>query len=277
VVCIPGPNGDARLTKSATQQYIHAELLHGGCWPSTSSTSAIKKSGERAVISKLKAAARHILRPPLHTPDYRAAHTVLGTDYGGWPLLTNETPQGALVFSFGIGEDISFDIAAIEKFGCTVHGFDPTPRCRAWVEQQNLPRAFKFHLLGLGATEGELEFFAPEKGDHVSYSAQPAANSDLSLKITAPVQRLEKIVEDIGEGVPDVLKMDIEGFEYDVIDDILRGAMRPYQLLVEFHHRMYGIDNKATYQAVDKLRLAGYQLFYVSDSGHEYGFVFRGV
>jgi FkbM family methyltransferase len=229
------------------------------------------------VIPKLKAAARRILRPPLHATDHRASYTVLGTDYGGWPLLTDETPQGALVFSFGIGEDISFDLAAIEKFGCIVHGFDPTPRSRAWVERQSLPAAFEFHLLGLGAKEGELEFFAPEKGEHVSYSAQPAANSDLSLKITAPVQRLEKIVGDVGKGVPDILKMDIEGFEYDVIDDILAGPMRPHQLLIEFHHRMYGIENETTNRAVEKLRSAGYRLFYVSESGHEYGFVFRSA
>jgi FkbM family methyltransferase len=199
----------------------------------------ISRSG--VVISKLKAVARRILRPPLHRPDHNVDHVVLGTEYGGWPLIVDETKQGALIFSFGIGEDISFDLAAIEKFGCVVHGFDPTPRCEKWVKQQSLPAAFHFHLVGLGATEGELEFFAPEKGEHVSYSAQPAPNSDLALKITAPVQRLEKIVDEIGAGAPDILKMDIEGFEYDVIDDILSGPLRPHQWLIEFHHRMYGI------------------------------------
>lgn len=229
------------------------------------------------MISKLKAVARRILRPPLHAPDHRASYMVLGTEYGGWPLLTDETPQGALVFSFGIGEDISFDLAAIERFGCIVHGFDPTPRCQAWIRQQSLPTAFHFHLMGIGGTQGEIEFFAPANDGHVSYSAKPDSKSDLSRKITAPVKRFEQLVDDIAAGMPDVLKMDIEGFEYDVIDDILAGPMRPHQLLLEFHHRMYGIENETTNRAVEKLRSAGYRLFYVSESGHEYGFVFRSA
>jgi FkbM family methyltransferase len=228
------------------------------------------------MIRQLKAVARRILRPPLHLPDRALSFDVLGTEYGGWPLLRDETPIGALVFSFGIGEDVSFDLEAIERFNCVVHGFDPTPRSQAWVQRQTLPPTFRFHLMGLGGIEGELEFFAPERDEHVSYSAQPAPKSDLTRKITAPVKRLEQLIEEIGSGAPDVLKMDIEGFEYAVIDDILSGPVRPHQWLIEFHHRMYGIPNSRTEAAVNKLRSAGYQLFYVSESGHEYGFVYRG-
>lgn len=227
------------------------------------------------MISQLKAIARRILRPPLHTAETELNYQVLGTEYGGWPLLVDETPPKALIYSFGIGEDISFDLEAIEKFGCVIHGFDPTPRCQAWIEKQSLPASFHFHLIGLGGTEGELEFFAPEKDEHVSFSAQPAPKSDLSRKITAPVKRLEQLIDDMGTGAPDVLKMDIEGFEYAVIDDVLAGPLRPHQWLIEFHHRMYGVANETTEAAVEKLRKAGYRLFYVSESGHEYGFVYR--
>lgn len=228
------------------------------------------------MISRLKAVARRMLRPPLHAPEVTLDYSVLGSDYGGWPLLTEETPRGALVYSFGVGEDISFDLAAIEAFDCTVHGFDPTPRSQAWIQRQTLPASFHFHLVGLGATEGKLEFFAPAKAANVSYSAQPAPESDPALKIKAPVKRLEQLVAELGTGEPDVLKMDIEGFEYDVIDDILSGPLRPRQWMIEFHHRMYGIANESTNAAVEKLRQAGYRLFYVSGGGHEYGFVFRG-
>lgn len=227
------------------------------------------------MISQLKAVARRIIRPPLHKAEITLKYEVLGTEYGGWPLLNDETPVGALIYSFGIGEDISFDLEAMERFGCVVHGFDPTPRSQSWIERQNLPASFHFHLIGLGGTEGELEFFAPEKDEHVSYSAQPAPKSDLSRKITAPVKRLEQLVDDLGTGVPDILKMDIEGFEYAVIEDVLGGPLRPKQWLIEFHHRMYGIANDRTEAAVEMLQRAGYRLFYVSESGQEYGFVYR--
>ena len=66
--------------------------------------------------------------------------------------------------------------------------------------------------------------------------------------------------------------MDIEGFEYSVIDDFDENPFRPQQLLVEFHHGMYGIGNDRTLAAVSKLKATGYRLFYVSGGGHEYGF-----
>ena len=66
------------------------------------------------MISQLKAIARRILRPPLHTAETELNYQVLGTEYGGWPLLVDETPPKALIYSFGIGEDISFDLEAIE-------------------------------------------------------------------------------------------------------------------------------------------------------------------
>ncbi|KGB54075.1 methyltransferase, FkbM family [Sphingopyxis sp. LC81] len=225
------------------------------------------------MILRLKAIARRILRPPLHKPEVDLAHDVLGTDYGGWPLLTAHTPADPLIYSFGVGEDISFDLEAIERFGATIHAFDPTPRSRRWVDKQSLPSAFKFHPIGLAAKDGEAEFFAPEVDEYVSFSAQPAALSDPALAIRAPVKRLSTIIDELGTGVPDVLKMDIEGFEYAVLDDLIACDLRPAQLLVEFHHRMYDIENQRTVSQIEKLREAGYRLFYVSDSGHEYGLV----
>jgi len=48
-------------------------------------------------------------------------------------------------------------------------------------------------------------------------------------------------------------------------------------LCIEFHHRMYSIPNQTTIDAVDRLRAAGYRLFYVSPSGQEYGFAHDSI
>lgn len=229
------------------------------------------------MMDLFKKIARRILRPPLHKAEIDLGYEVLGTDYGGWPLLTAQTPRNPLIYSFGVGEDISFDLAAIDRFGATLHAFDPTPRSRKWIEAQTLPEAFHFHPIGLGSEDGEAEFFAPEVDAHVSFSAQPAAQSDPALAIRAPIKRLSTIAAELATGKPDVLKMDIEGFEYGVLDDLIEGSLRPAQLLVEFHHRMYGIPNSRTLDQIERLRAAGYRIFHVSDSGHEYGLVHQAA
>jgi FkbM family methyltransferase len=227
------------------------------------------------MIESLKALVRRIVRPPLHRPEIKRDYEVLGSAYGGWPLLL-DTPRGSLIYSFGVGEDISFDCAAIERFDCFIHAFDPTPRCNRWIEQQNLPAGFQFHPLGIAAEDGELEFYEPANRNHVSFSKMPdPMASGRSVKV--PVKRLLTILRELGTAMPEAVKMDIEGFEYEVLEDILQSGIRPRQLLLEFHHRMYGIGVESTRNSVARLRAAGYGLYYVSPSGHEYGFVDMNV
>ena len=229
------------------------------------------------MLQSLKSFARRIVRPPLHRPEIQLDHDVLGTDYGAWPLLRTLTPRAPLIYSFGIGEDISFDLGAIERYGATVHAFDPTPRCLTWIEGQNLPASFHFHPIGLSDADGDARFFAPEKVQNVSFSAAPARESDPALAVSAPVKRLETIIGELGTPNPDVLKMDIEGFEYAVLGDVIASGIKPPQLLIEFHQRMYDIPDSRTLAAIEDLRTAGYAIFYVSASGHEYGLVHQNL
>lgn len=228
------------------------------------------RKGGKAMLEALKSIARKILRPPVHRPDIALPLTLLGTRYGGWPLLA-DTPRGALVFSFGVGDDISFDLGAIERFNCRVHGFDPTPRCLSWASRQAFPDGFTFHPVGIAARDGEVEFFEPEVERHMSFSAGPSDGTG-KRSVTAPVWRLATAIQKVGAGVPDVVKMDVEGFEYEVLPEILVSSIRPRQLMVEFHHGLYGFDTSHTNAAVAALKAAGYRLYFVSDGGREYAF-----
>ncbi len=223
------------------------------------------------LISIAKKSLRSLLRPPLHRPNIKLPYVFLGTEYGGWPLLKS-TPRGALIYSFGIGEDISFDLGAIEQFNCVVHGFDPTPRSRAWVDAQKLPNNFFFHPVGIGGKDEDAIFFLPANERHVSFSVAPALTNPAEAHVQAPIRKLETLIHELNTPEPNIVKMDIEGFEYEVIDNLFQSALRPQQLLIEFHHGLYGIEKDKTITAVDRLCSAGYHLFFVSSSGREYGF-----
>lgn len=226
------------------------------------------------IVSFIRQSARRFLRPNLHRPEIALPMTVFGTEYGGWPLVDGLVGPTSVVYSVGVGEDISFDLAIIEAFKCMVWAFDPTPKAVQWIGRQQLPQNFHFLPIGLAAIDGKAKFFAPANSDFVSFSsAPPSRTGQIAVPILGEVRRLSSIMQELGHSKINVLKMDIEGFEYDVIDDILSGSARPEHLLVEFHHGLYGIAPRRTRHAVAKLRLAGYSLFYVSPSGHEYGFV----
>ena len=181
---------------------------------------------------------------------------------------TTLTPDG-IVYSFGIGTDVSFDLECISQFSVQVHAFDPTPRSIEWLSTQTLPPEFHYHEYGLADFDGVLEFYPPENPAHVSYSIQERAGS----KVTCPVHRLSTIMGDLGHDHLDLLKMDIEGSEYGVIENMLAEGIKPIQLCVEFHHRWPEFGHQRTERAIDRLQSAGYGLFHVSASGEEFSFI----
>lgn len=91
--------------------------------------------------------------------------------------------------------------------------------------------------------------------------------------ISVPVKRLSTIMKELGHNQIDILKMDIEGAEYDVINDISKSDIRPQQILVEFHHRFPGIGLKKTKEAIERLTFMGYRLFSVSATNENFCFI----
>jgi FkbM family methyltransferase len=187
-------------------------------------------------------------------------------------MLPDFISRDSTIYSVGVGEDVSFDLALIERFGVTVHAFDPTPRSIAWIGAQRLPDQFVFHNFGVADVDGRMMLYPPKRADHVSFSAVARA-STASLGAEFQVFKLATIMRMLGHEHLDLLKMDIEGAEYGVIDSILETQVEVRQLLVEFHHRLPGIGARRTDVSVRRLRDAGFGLFHMSDSGEEYSFI----
>ena len=84
-------------------------------------------------------------------------------------------------------------------------------------------------------------------------------------------------MKELGHSRIDIIKMDIEGAEYDVIKDIYESDIRPVQILIEFHHRFPGVGIKKTKEAIGCIKSMGYQLFSVSATNEEYCFIRRAI
>jgi hypothetical protein len=85
------------------------------------------------------------------------------------------------------------------------------------------------------------------------------------------VRRLPTIRELLGHDHIDLLKIDIEGAEYDALEDIVAESASIDQLVVEFHHRWSGSPLR-TEQAISRIEECGLRLFHVSARGLEYSF-----
>jgi len=198
-----------------------------------------------------------------------------GSDYGGWTLCPDGLSTESIVYACGVGEDASFDLAIIKAYGAQVYAFDPTPRSIEWVGTRDWPSDFHFFPVGIAARDGRVTLYPPDDPDHISHSIVERL-STAERAIQVETMRLQTISRRLGHQRIDVLKMDIEGAEYEVIEDIANTpGIEIGQILVEFHHFLPGITTEQTCAAVDLLMGCGYQTFYISPSGQEYSFIRR--
>jgi FkbM family methyltransferase len=194
----------------------------------------------------------------------------LGNDSARWCISPSGLTASSVVYSFGVGEEFSFDLELISRFGVRLHAFDPTPRAIQWVRSQAVPEGFVFHDYGIADYDGTCKFFPPQNPSFVSHTIVERGSPSPAIEV--PVHRLSTIMGMLGHRAINLLKMDIEGAEYRVIRDLLASKIRVEQLLIEFHHRWPELGVDKTRAAIRMLNQAGYRIFNVSPSGEEYSF-----
>jgi FkbM family methyltransferase len=228
-----------------------------------------KNLGKRFVKAAL--GRDHLLFSDTTLPKIR-----LGTEYGGWFVAPGALPRGRrpVIMSFGIGDDISFDIEMISRYDAIIYAFDPTPKSIDWLATQaGVPEAFAAFPCGVADYDGVQSFSLPTMPDWDDYSVRRISAN----KIECTVKRIGTLIDEIGITHIDVIKMDVEGSEYGVLKDFAAGNLRPAQLLVEFHHGRDDIPVSETTDAVARLRGLGYRIFDVSPWGREFSFVHQSA
>ena len=196
-----------------------------------------------------------------------------GSKYGGWVICPTGLTKMSIIYSFGIGEDISWDEEIIAKYDVEVFGFDPTPKSSIYVQHKN-PHNLNFFQIGVADHEGLCKFYPPKNIDYVScslFQQQELQDEPILVKMMT----LDSIMKMLGHEKIDILKMDIEGAEYGVIEDIIKKSIFPKQIEVEFHHRFNPFSIKDTKKAICNLINNGYQVFHISDNFQEFSLIHR--
>jgi FkbM family methyltransferase len=194
-----------------------------------------------------------------------------GEGYGGWVISKDSLSKDSKIFSVGIGKDVGFDLSIIKKYDSKVYGFDPTPGVDEWLKSQVMPVQFEYVAVALTDFDGDVNFYKPETEGYISHSiSSEKVNQDF---VSVPARSLASLMIQFDIEQLDVLKMDIESFEYGVIDSIMAQDCPVKQLLIEFHHGMYGKKVSDTEQAIEKIKSRGYRIFHISESGREMSFI----
>jgi FkbM family methyltransferase len=216
------------------------------------------------IIGKLPSFSTDIL---LFTENY-------GTVNCNWTIAKNTLNKNSIVYSFGVGKDISFDISIINKYSCKIYAFDPILESKNFIlSYKNLPKSFIFYNYGISDCNHFDKIYIPSNPNHISHSKVPT-KTNFNKSIIVEFKTLSTIMLSLNHTKIDLLKLDIEGYEYDVIDNLINENIDINQILIEFHHYMYlGLNLKKTNYAIERLKNNGYKLFYISKNRREYSFI----
>jgi FkbM family methyltransferase len=203
--------------------------------------------------------------------------TRIGTTYGGWLLpKDHQLTSSSVCYLAGAGEDISFDCSLVEQFGVQARILDPTPKAISHFEgltaavnsgerfainksptefysiSQEQFSSIRFLPFGLAGDDIEMKFYFPRDPNHVSCSTLNLQQTDTWF--CAQCFRLSTLMRVQGDATIDLLKMDIEGGEYVVIDDLISSMLLPRVLLIEVDEAHTPLDDGAMGRINDRIR-----------------------
>lgn len=189
----------------------------------------------------------------------------ISKDYA-WTFCPQNLGRHATVISAGAGHDISFELALARCFDCRVILLDPSPTGLATMAlPQNQHPNLLFLPCALMGHDGSVTLNQP---------GNPAEGSFSSVVGTRAGPRVEgvcllSLMKKYGLGQVDLLKIDIEGSEYEVMDSVLRHQTKILQVCVEYHNKVLpGIRTSWTVWSLLRLWAAGWRIIHKSGSSH---------
>jgi FkbM family methyltransferase len=178
-----------------------------------------------------------------------------------WTIVTRGLRPDAVVYSGGVGEDITFEQELIRRFGVKIHIFDPSPVAASTIALANTDHLL-FKPIGLAAST--MANFSI--GGGTASSAWLKAGGGESLPCTSLAREMELH----GHDFIDLLKIDIEGFEYEVLESCLSQHIPIHQICVEFHDFFPEIPKTKTRKMIRALESHGFDLIHRHRHDHTF-------
>jgi FkbM family methyltransferase len=179
----------------------------------------------------------------------------IGSAYGGWTLPEGVIDPSWTCYSVGAGGDITFDMELIDRYGLTVRSFDAV---EAYVEHARIEGAgrprFSAHHAAIGLANGPVRFQMTH--DETSKSVSPAGLYESDEYVELPGRTIHSLMTEFGDSTVELLKLDIEGGEYDLLPQLDLRSLGFRVFAVQLHHTG---TLRGARGIVEDLREAGYE------------------
>jgi len=144
---------------------------------------------------------------------------------GGYLVEKDDIVQSDILISFGISDDWSFEENFYRYNNIDIYAYDGSLSKKFWIKRF-IYSLLNFQINDLFAYFKFKSFFKNNK--HFQKKFLSFYNNSINLN-------LDKILIDINSNKKVFIKMDIEGNEYRLLNDILKFQNRISSLVIEFH------------------------------------------
>ncbi len=200
-----------------------------------------------------------------------------GSNYGGHfvyekPLKECDRP---IVYSFGTGEDLSFSQTILKRTNAEIFAYDPNPASVEFVKSLPIYRDPRFHFTEAGVSERDEDalFFKPIEDEDYSGSIYNYSPDLEDEGIPVKLYSLKTLFEMNGHRHVHLLKMDIEGAEFGVINSLKDLDVRIDQICMESHEVFFGDFDSKIADMFRVLHELGYVTIYSDGRWRDYTFL----
>jgi len=184
----------------------------------------------------------------------------------------------SVIIDAGCSYQADFSLYLMEHYGVQAIGVDPTRKHQAALRAiaARHPGRFSHVPWAIAATDGTLTFHESQVNESGSLFADHVnVLRDDTTRYDVEAVSLGTLLARLGLPRVDILKLDLEGAEYDLIERVTAAELEPIrQLFVEFHHHaVRHVGEGDTRRLVERLEGFGFRAFSVDD--HNY--LFRRV
>jgi FkbM family methyltransferase len=173
--------------------------------------------------------------------------------------------ESSVVADVGCGHEAELSRLLIKEHGLRAFGVDPTRKHAPYLRELEQTTAGRFTHLPFAVTcaNGPLTFHESDENESGSV-LRGHANilQDRTHDYEVESVDLTHLARRLGGGNVDLLKLDLEGAEYDLLAHVSGAALQPFsQLFVEFHHHCTDHSVRETKALVARIARAGFKVF----------------
>jgi FkbM family methyltransferase len=159
----------------------------------------------------------------------------LGSAYGGWRIPEGAVGEGQICYCIGSGGDITFDLELIRRYGAVVRAVDPVEAygAAALKAAEGEPR-FSFRQAAVTVSDGPIRMQSHHEAGSASLSAAGLYDTDEWIEVDG--RTIPSLMREFGDDHIDLLKVDVEGIEYDLVPTLDLVGLGVRVFAIQLHH-----------------------------------------